>query len=175
MEMADQERWAAEHDQQSLKGWSYRDLAEDSNASLASGSQMQPTHSNFSAVSRATSVATSLISRTHSTFLQGHKKFGLKRKSLWDKAQQRDLSFCIFARTSPVRKLAILVVENPWFNRLVLAIIMANCVFLAIANPQCDTEVEIANKPECAGTSKWQRVRLAILTDFKHQENSSSQ
>ena len=70
---------------QSPKGWSYKDLAEDSNASLASGSQMQRTHSNFSAISRATSVATSLISRTHSTFLQKHKKFGLKRKSLWDK------------------------------------------------------------------------------------------
>ncbi|DBA91415.1 TPA: hypothetical protein ACH3X2_003947 [Trebouxia sp. C0005] len=34
-------------------------------------------------MSRATSVATSLISRTHSTFLQGHKNLGLKRKSLW--------------------------------------------------------------------------------------------
>ncbi|KAA6415257.1 MAG: voltage-gated ion channel superfamily [Trebouxia sp. A1-2] len=135
MELADQERWAAEQDLQSPKGWSYKDLAEDSNASLASGSQMQRTHSNFSAISRATSVATSLISRTHSTFLQKHKKFGLKRKSLWDK-----------------------IVENPWFNRLVLAIIMANCVFLAIANPQCDTEVEIANNPECAGNPKWQRI-----------------
>ncbi|KAL0023530.1 hypothetical protein WJX79_008642 [Trebouxia sp. C0005] len=145
-------------DFQSPKGWSYKDLAEDSNASLASGSQMQRTHSNFSAISRATSVATSLISRTHSTFLQKHKKFGLMRKSLWDKAQQRDLSFCVFARTSPVRKLAIQIVENPWFNRLVLAIIMANCVFLAIANPQCDTEVEIANNPECAGNPKWQRI-----------------
>jgi hypothetical protein len=86
-------------------------------------------------------------------------------------AQQRDLSFCVFARTSPVRKLAILIVENPWFNRLVLAIIMANCVFLAIANPQCDTEVEIANKPECAGDPKWQRVRRFLLSDRKEQEN----
>ncbi|KAL0023206.1 hypothetical protein WJX79_002805 [Trebouxia sp. C0005] len=62
----------------------YKDLAEDSKASFASlRSQTQPTHSKVSAMSRATSVATSLISRTHSTFLQGHKNLGLKRKSLW--------------------------------------------------------------------------------------------
>jgi len=84
----------------------------------------------------------------------------------WLQAQQRDFSFCVFACTSPVRKLAILIVENPWFNRLVLAIIMANCVFLAIANPQCDTEVEIANKPECAGNPKWQRVRIPLFSLF---------
>ncbi len=84
----------------------------------------------------------------------------------WLQAQQRDLSFCVFARTNPVRKVAILIVENPWFNRLVLAIIMANCVFLAIANPQCDTEVEIANKPECAGNPKWQRVGLPFFQLF---------
>lgn len=73
-------------------------------------------------------------------------------------AQQRDYSFCIFARTNIVRRLAILVVENPWFNRLVLTIIMANCVFLAIANPLCDTEVEINNDAVCADNPKWQRV-----------------
>ncbi len=89
---------------QSPKGWSYKDLAEDSNASLASGSQMQPTHSNFSAVSRATSVATSLISRTHSTFLQGHKKFGLKRKSLWDKVLH-----CIMTRSTACKLLSIIL------------------------------------------------------------------
>ena len=56
---------------------------EDSNASFSSNYPgVERTHSNFSAVSRATST---LISRTHSTFLQGHKKFSLKRKSLWER------------------------------------------------------------------------------------------
>lgn len=111
MELADQERWAAEqelqvsHFIQSLQehlfveptlrlsltssnccagvqsphGLSY----EDSNASFNSNFPgAQRTHSNFSAVSRATST---LISRTHSTFLQGHKKFSLKRRGLWER------------------------------------------------------------------------------------------
>ena len=65
--------------------WSYQDLAEDSNASLGSThGDLHRSHSNFSVASRATSVA-SLISRTHSTFLAKHKKFSLKRKSLWAK------------------------------------------------------------------------------------------
>lgn len=55
------------------------------------------------------------------------------------------------------------MVENPWFNRLVLAIILANCVFLAIANPLCDTEVEINNDAVCANNPKWQQVGRAVM------------
>lgn len=58
------------------------------------------------------------------------------------------------------------MVENPWFNRLVLAIILANCVFLAIANPLCDTEVEINNDAVCANNPKWQRVGHAVMVSL---------
>ena len=78
-------------------------------------------------------------------------------------AQARDFSFCIFARTNPVRKLAIGIVGNPWFNRLLLCIILANCVFLAIANPVCDTNVEIQENPECQNSPKWTRVGSLCL------------
>ena len=79
-------------------------------------------------------------------------------------AQQRDFSFGVFARTNPIRKLAIQLVANPWFNRIVLAIILANCVFLAVANPLCDTWVEIENDPVCANNAKWERVRSVMLS-----------
>ena len=74
-------------------------------------------------------------------------------------AQQRDFAFCILARHNPIRRVVIAIVENPWFNRLVLSIIIANCIFLAIANPLCDTEVEIRSNPACAANpAKWQSV-----------------
>lgn len=74
-------------------------------------------------------------------------------------AQQRDYAFCILARQNPFRRVVIAIVENPWFNRLVLSIIIANCIFLAIANPLCDTEVEIKSNPACAANpAKWQSV-----------------
>lgn len=76
-------------------------------------------------------------------------------------ALQRDFAFCLLARQNPIRNAVIVVVENPWFGRVVLAIIMANCIFLAIANPLCDTEVEIRTNPACAANpAKWQTVSL---------------
>lgn len=79
-------------------------------------------------------------------------------------AQARDSSFCIFPRTHPVRRLTISIVENTWFNRLVLCIILANCVFLAIANPVCDTNIEIQENPECQNNPKWARVGSTHLS-----------
>lgn len=78
-------------------------------------------------------------------------------------AQQRDFAFCLLARQNPIRKAVVVLVENPWFGRVVLAIIMANCIFLAIANPLCDTEVEIKSNPACAANpAKWQSVSIAL-------------
>lgn len=81
-------------------------------------------------------------------------------------AQARDSSFCVFPRTHPVRRLAIGIVENTWFNRLVLCIILANCVFLAIANPVCDTNIEIQENPECQNNPKWARVGSSSLAQL---------
>ena len=78
-------------------------------------------------------------------------------------AQARDFSFCVFARTNPIRRFAIRTVENPWFNRLILCIILASCVFLAIANPVCDTNVEIMQNPACQNNPRWQRVSSRAL------------
>ena len=79
-------------------------------------------------------------------------------------AQQRDFAFGFLAHQNPIRRVVILIVENPWFNRVVLTIIIANCIFLAIANPLCDTEVEIRSNPACAANpAKWQSVSFSCL------------
>ena len=85
--------------------------------------------------------------------------------SLAMQAQARDSSFCVFSRSHFIRRLAIKTVENAWFNRLLLCIILANCVFLAIANPVCDTNIEIQETPECQNNPKWQRVGLHPCLD----------
>lgn len=46
-------------------------------------------------------------------------------------------SLCFFSVSHPVRRFAIDAIEWVWFDRIVLLLIVINCVFLAITDPTC--------------------------------------
>ena len=45
----------------------------------------------------------------------------LPEKSLW-----------VFRKENPVRRLCVSLIRNPWFDRVVMTLILLNCVFLAM-------------------------------------------
>ena len=71
------------------------------------------------------------------------KKFSLKGAAvtittvvdLNQLAATRDTSCCSCTILHPVRRLTIVIVDNKWFERVILALIMANCICLAINSP----------------------------------------
>ena len=46
-------------------------------------------------------------------------------------------SLCLFSVSHPIRRWAIQAIEWKWFDRIVLFLIVTNCVFLAITDPTC--------------------------------------
>jgi len=46
-----------------------------------------------------------------------------------------DSIFCMSV-TTPFRVRFIKLVNNPWFDRTILVVIVANCIFLAMDNPR---------------------------------------
>jgi len=48
------------------------------------------------------------------------------------KGELPERSLYLFTLTNPVRKVAIVIAQNKWFDRTVLFLILANCVFLAM-------------------------------------------
>jgi hypothetical protein len=49
-----------------------------------------------------------------------------------NKGELPERSLYLFTLNNPLRKLAIVLVQNKWFDRAVLFLILANCVFLAM-------------------------------------------
>ncbi len=46
-----------------------------------------------------------------------------------------NMSICCMTVTNPFREKILAIVMNAWFDRYILLVIMANCVFLAIDDP----------------------------------------
>ena len=56
-------------------------------------------------------------------------------------AQQKNyavVSLCCLTVTNPFRDVVIRIVMNNWFDRLILIVIVSNCIFLAVDDPTAE-------------------------------------
>jgi hypothetical protein len=59
-----------------------------------------------------------------------------------EKATMRASSMFIFSGTNRIRKAATNIIGWTWFDRVILALILLNCVFMCIGKPRCASDFD---------------------------------
>mmetsp|Transcript_12403 Transcript_12403/g.1856 ORF Transcript_12403/g.1856 Transcript_12403/m.1856 type:complete len:100 (+) Transcript_12403:113-412(+) len=66
-------------------------------------------------------------------------------KSKYAAKSYADVALCCCTVTNPFRQKVIGIVLNPWFDRFILLVILANCITMAMSDPNETVEwIEIA-------------------------------
>lgn len=94
-----------------------------------------------------------------------------KRKEARNEQQYVNRSLYCLPSSSAIREFFIKIVEWPWFNRLILILIVTNCVFLVLEDPVCKCDTDPCSEFEnyrralymSLDCSNWEQLRDTLL------------